>query len=231
MTLPRKTPREGGRTIHWTYRGTDRGEEWFGYLWGEVHGYLCHTRGRSKPCLHEMTGGELSCEGCTLGIGVQWLGYVPIVRESDGRPVFVIVHATAAQLVESLKWRTRVLISRGAEADDGTAVVRAPAQRQWQTTLAGLMAPADLTRTLLTVWKMPALTAWYEATHGKAVATMVPPSSVPPVAADVLADDQGDDAITRELREAMRRHPPRGSKMPGLIGDHLNGRHHEGKGE
>ena len=230
MDLPRKPPEAGARELHWNYASTPNGPKghWFGYLWGVPYEVECHGKERSKPCLRILTGGELSCFKCEQGLLPKRQAYVPVVRESDGKPCMVIVQECGFDFFRGLHWKCRVLISRGPAADDSAIVSRATDQREWRTSLRGLERQANLTRTLLTVWKLPELVAWMNRTQRPSDSPVSLPAPAP-AAAPVPDDDPGDDAITRELKAVMRRNPQRHPAGPGVIGESLNGKHHGGE--
>lgn len=195
MPLPTCSPGGSDRsTFHWAFRSTDPGGSWHAYLWGQIHGFMAHPSRRTKPCVEVLTDGKLRCELPNCPHGRQWIGYVPLVRESDGRPCMVIIHEHAASLLDGVGWRSRVLVMREAGQHDGVSVCRAMVQREWDTRLVALRRPADLTQTLLAVWKMPELCAWYAAREREASAqpsdTLVSPPTVGPMlaAAEVRAD-------------------------------------------
>jgi hypothetical protein len=179
--LKKANPHEGGATrIHWAYRATARGESWHGYLWGEVFGIIAHRARRTLPCLRWMTDGALPCESCERMTETYWRGYVPIVRESDGRPCLVVIGPAAMQFVERCKYRDRVIVSRGRDATDSVTVQRAPVQRAWHTSLDGLKRPAELAETLLRLWAIPPLTEWARG-RGAAGATASADGPMPAV--------------------------------------------------
>lgn len=169
MSLPQHTPGEGGRRprTHFTYVGPHKGKAFSAWMAGPAHWFLCHTKSKTQPCLHEMTGGELTCERCEQGHGIEEIGYVPLWREIDGKPVMVIVHDYVRETVDCLRLHQRVLVGRGEDDSDGVYVIPAlKPDPKFQTTLADKMKPADLTQTLLRVWRLPDLVTWYEQTHG-----------------------------------------------------------------
>lgn len=181
MALPQVSPGAGGKRprVHFAYVTTTAGKPWRAWVAGACHWFTVHPKGKTKPCLHEMTKGELTCERCDAGHGWEIAGYMPLYRESDARPVMVIVHEYTRELVDQLKLHSRVLVGRGEDKTDGVYVIPNPDQRPpYTSTLPERMRPADLTETLLRVWRLPDLVTWYEQTHG-ALAVNVPKGPVP----------------------------------------------------
>lgn len=197
MPLPQTPP--GGqkepniRYIHFGYTRTPASTSWHAYTAGPVHWFTCHTSGRCKPCLHVMTSGELVCDLCASPVPPQIIGYLPLYREVDAKPVMVIVHESVTDQVTGLRLHTRVVIGREAEKTDGVWVQRALKEEpRYVTTLRERMRPVDLTPTLLKVWKIPALTDWYKRTHGQNDRAVSLPDPSAETAAAGAIDGQGE---------------------------------------
>lgn len=209
MSLPQHTPGHGGKRprTHFSYASPHNGKNFSAWMAGPCHWYACHTKGKSQPCLHEMTDGELTCERCEQGHGVEVIGYVPLWRELDGKPVMVIVHDYTREAVDCLRLHQRVLIGRGEDGSDGVYVIPAiKPEPRFQTTIADKMKPADLTETLLRVWRLPDLVAWYEQTHGARPSRPAPKQEV---RAKINGRDFGvpklraADEVARELQDGV----------------------------
>lgn len=195
MPLPQVSPGGGGRraSTHFCYVRTPNETNWNAWIAGPCHWFDCHTRGRTKPCVHAMTKGEVACRCAGTGEGCEEIGYQPLYREVDAKPVMVIVHDYTREIVDALKLHQRVLVGRGSEQSDGvylTAALRA--EPRYQSTLASRLQPADLTGTLLKLWRIPELVVWYNQTHGAGddpIEHAAPPRSVPraPVARPTTA--------------------------------------------
>lgn len=156
----------GVRHVHFCYVGTDPGAKWHAFIAGPCLWLDCHCTGRARPCLHALTGGELTCEACNSGSVAAPTGYQPLYREVDSRPVMVIVHDYVREQVDALRFHQRVLVGR--EVGRGNSLWIAPALSptpRFTSTLPDRNHPADLTSTLLRVWKVPALTEWFNQTH------------------------------------------------------------------
>lgn len=154
---------EGARRVHFRYVGCARGTEWFGYIAGEPVSLLCHCSQRTKPCLHWLTHGALPCPRCTGKDKPAFLAHVPIYRESDGAPVFTMVHEQCADLLTGLVHPMRVRVSREETRGDSVCVAKALTQKPYHSTLPARRSPADLTPTLLKVWALNELTEWATA--------------------------------------------------------------------
>jgi hypothetical protein len=243
MPLPQAAPGGGrsGAHEHFRYVPTQPGAKWSAYVAGPCHWFLAHTRGRSKPCLHEMTGGELTCERCAQITPPQVIGYQPLYREVDSRPVMVIVYEYERDRCDALKLHQRVTIGREDQQSDGVWVTVALNPRPvFHTTLKCRMAPVDLTSVLLKLWGLPDLTAWYEQTHGKSDS----PVSLAPTAkakeepkqsngqpfgpmyrrAAVRAAATDDDSVQEAMQRALQKAKEREQSAA------KNGKHKPGEG-
>jgi hypothetical protein len=115
MAFPKGHPGEGGsfRKVQFSYFGTKPVTNWFGWLAGEPQWVLAHTQPLpSKPCLTWITSNQLKCVRCTSHTQPEWIAYVPVYRERDGAPVVVIVHESAADKLEGLKYPDYVMVLR-----------------------------------------------------------------------------------------------------------------------
>lgn len=178
MPLRQTPPGRGGvpARVFWVYIPTGKGEQWHAHVAGPCHWFECHTKGRSKPCLRCITGDELKCESCGPFNPVEPVGYQPLYRESDGRPCMTIVHDYAREQVDALKLHQRVVVGRNRGSTDGVYVMAAlKTEPRYQTQLPERKRPADLTDTLLRVWAMPELTAWYVKQHRDSDIALSPP--------------------------------------------------------
>ena len=183
MPLPQASPGgERGRAFeHHRYVPTKCGSEWFAYVAGPCQWFWCHTKGRCKPCLTAMTGGELLCPRCGQITPPQVVGYLPLYRASDSRPVMVIVYECIREKVDVLPHHRRVIVKRQAQQTDSVFVVptmeRTPA---FHTTMHCRQRPVDITDTLLRLWQIPELVTWYAETHGKSVNAVSLPAVAKP---------------------------------------------------
>lgn len=137
---------------------------------------------------------------CESGQLAEETGYQPLYREVDAKPVMVIVHGYAREVVDAIGLHKRVLVGRGSDITDGVYVIPAlqPLPR-YHSTLPERMVPADLTETLLRVWRMPQLVDWYQQTQGRPA---TPASAgVKPKTAPLKSDGQPFSDWTKKAAE------------------------------
>src|SRR6478672_3981026 len=122
--LPRKTPQGGSLRDNWTFLSPQAKESFLAYLAGQPWWFLCHgdLRHRSKPCVHDLTDGQLRCASCPAPL--YWFGYTPLYRESDHRPVLVGLHEHSAEPVSQIPRCARVLVARGSSKFDPLSLTR-----------------------------------------------------------------------------------------------------------
>lgn len=168
MTI-RSTPRRGGdrpRHVHFAYTATDRGGKWEAWTAGSTIWLWVHCSWKSKPCVAELTGGELVCEFCTRRQIPVVKGYVPLYRCSDAKPVCVIVDEACRDHLEALPHHTRVYVARERTRGSYVTVTRALSQEPaYQSTLPERKIAADITDSLLRMWQMPELIDWHARTQ------------------------------------------------------------------
>lgn len=178
MTLHRKTPQKGAknRYPHFPFVETPRGYGWDAHIAGPCHWFDCHDIGRSKPCLHCITNGELHCDrNHDIDEPVE-IGYQPLWAASNGKPCMVIVYEYARPQIDALKLHRLVTVSRGKMKGETVAInYKGLNSPLYQTTRTDFMRPVDLTETLLRIWKIPELVAWVRSKQGHN-----PPPTTPP---------------------------------------------------
>lgn len=157
--LPRKTPGKGTLRDNWSFVSPKAGEQWLAYLAGSPWWYLCHTvEGRkSKPCLHELTDGQLKCPMCPKP--VEWLGYTPLYAESSHRPVVVGLRKHSQEPVSKIPRCARVLVAR-PKGKFAPVEVTAHGSERYVTSRDDRQSAPDLTDFLLTIWKLPVIDLW-----------------------------------------------------------------------
>lgn len=114
-----------------------------------------------------MTGGELECDRDHDIDEPFELGYQPVYAHSNGKPGFVLVYSYDRDQIDKLKLHSLVNIERSKKRGDTVAVGAASLTKSYTSSREDLMRPADLTESLLRIWKMPELVGWYRLTHGK----------------------------------------------------------------
>ena len=169
MGLRQTPPGGGGRRshVHFAYVTTPRGAKWYAHMAGPIHWFTCHEMKRTKPCLHVISDGELTCQWCGAEVATRVMGYVPLYRELDGKPVMVLVYEDAREELDRRRLHERVLVGRGPDCNDTVYILRSTSQEpSYQSRLPERLRPADLTRTLLVIWRLPELSQWYRVTEG-----------------------------------------------------------------
>lgn len=240
MTLP-NAPRRGKdeqRRDHFGYARLPHGDEMYGYLagpilWVEVH----QSDFGSKPCLVKLTGGELSCPKCKYGAPVQ-KGACPFWLLDSHTPHMVWLDDGRREVYDALAWARKLKFRReklkGAPVWAHLCISQEPLFKSEHPFRKG---PVDITRSLLTMWKMPELDMWYALTHGRsdtAVTPPPPPEPPPPpkkkkrgakepsvydgahvVAEEMRASGDDYDTVIRRLKERMGALPsPNGKHEP-----------------
>lgn len=159
----RQTGRDRPPTpLYFRYAGTAPGTTWNAWVAGPPQWFFCHTMHRTKPCLKELTEGQVDCPNCAQARAPQKIGYLGVYREVDARPILVVLHEEQLERADALKLHQRITIGREDSKADGVWV--APALKPtplYHTTLHDRMNAADLTETLLRLWNLPDLTEWY----------------------------------------------------------------------
>lgn len=184
MPIP-KIPQEWGNRpprVHFTYTGTPTGHRWQAWVAGPCLWVIAHTKGRTKPCLHQMTGGVLPCPRCAQIQPPAKIGYQPLYRMSDGKPVVVIVYEGEEQYTDRFTLHLPVQVAREAAESDTVFVREVLAARPaYYSTLSCRMVAADCTESLLAMWALPEWTAWC---RGQRPAAAPPPPTKPAAAID-----------------------------------------------
>lgn len=163
MGLRNASPGEGGRNlhVHFRYVSVAPGKSWFAHVAGPAQWFITHTSERTKPCLSWITSGALHCPLCGRAKEPQMLGYLPLYRSTDGCPVLVVVYEDQREFVDEFNLHDRVQVGRESEKGDAVYARKALSQEpKYKSTLAVRMLPADITDTLLMMWKIPELKEW-----------------------------------------------------------------------
>lgn len=224
MPIP-KIPQEWGTRpprVHFTYTGTPTGHRWQAWVAGPCVWVIAHTKGRSKPCLHQMSGGVLPCPRCAQIEPPAKIGYQPLYRMSDGKPVVVIVYEGEEQYTDRFVLHLPVLVAREADQSDTVFVREVLAARPaYYSTLACRMVSADCTESLLAMWSIPEWTAWCrgqrpaaaapapvtpaQAATGPEPATMYTAAHRRWTPVDTPPADAGEDAVQAAVDRARLR--------------------------
>jgi hypothetical protein len=245
MGLKKGTPGKGAgtRPDTFSYTGVAHGlkgsfSAWLAgepYWCDEAHEHTDKDPG-TKPCLHWLTDGALTCRRCRQGRGVKCIGWVPLYREQDCRPIIVIVHESAADLLRGLKYPQYVLVGR---VDAKSSVFVRPGDNPLSlvTDNPCRQRPVDITNDLLSMWQLPELNEWLKRGSRPApVACEKVPGgtswrlSVPPPTTDAealavdahrTAGGDGASGVDDALQRAVRRAggPPQNGKHPPRSGE------------
>lgn len=172
-----------------------------------------------------MTGGELACEICSPFEVPTVIGFQPLYAGADGRPCQVIVHDYARDHIDALKLHHPVTVERGSGPTDTVSLLPLLGKGvKYTSSLSERMKPADLTETLLRMWRMPDLTEWYRRTHGlsdNAVSLPPPPPAPPPEPPTTTPTVFAKGPLDR-LREADERRKKEEAEELLKIGDTIN---------
>jgi hypothetical protein len=194
-----------------------------GWLAGPCVGYEVHHVGTSRPCLVDVTSGEVPCPLCGAGIGREWRGYVPIWDELLTRRV-VLIGERYYHLVEKVHHLQPVMARKlVGEWGQPVCVQRSPWTTDTPTLRDADRKVQDLGDWLIQMWNVRELNEW-----AAVKASITPPvpdaTSVTP---DVSPMNRAAD-VRAELTAQVLKKTRRG-KEPTLLSDLLpaetNGKH------
>ncbi len=175
--LRKATPEGGSGTgyIHFSYLRTIPGSKWYGHLAGPPVWLQCHTSNTTKPCLDWLSYGQRVCRRCFSGRPAVLMGYVPIYRASDGKPVIVIVYEPQFAVIEQIPTHAKIIVAReGGEYDSQFIRLSLEQTPKFQTTLRERQCAYDLTPNLLKLWKDPDIVECYrDASHTARMHAMI----------------------------------------------------------
>lgn len=204
MTLHRKAPQKGAknRRIHFPFITTPRGYSWDAHIAGPCHWFDCHEIGRSKPCLHCITDGELPCEkNHDIDEPVE-IGYQPLWQKDNGRPGFVIVYEYARESIDKLQLHCQVTVSRAKGKSDTVSIAYSGLNLpKYRSTREDFMRPVDLTESLLRIWKIPELVAWVRWKQGNGVKPEMRPAKNVPKLKPLKSDGKEFSPVTAKAAE------------------------------
>jgi len=126
--------------------------------WAEAHEHTEKQPG-TKPCLDWITHGELRCPRCRPHIVPTWVGWVPLYREIDHKCIIVIVHESVMDLLAGLTYPQCVLVGR-VDPKSSVFVRKSDNPVSMRTENEQRKCPVDVTRDLLTMWRIPELERW-----------------------------------------------------------------------
>jgi hypothetical protein len=165
MQFPQGTPQEGPcqRAESFKYVETPNGgKPWTGWLASDPWWCRAHDRPRpTKPCLTWLTRKQLSCPRCSVASQPVLVGYLFLWRESDLMPCCVVAQESVWDLVEGLRFRDYVEVSRQVETGSPLAVRKCLRQKPWKSKHRLRQRAIDIQPQLLQMWKINELTEWY----------------------------------------------------------------------
>lgn len=164
--------------------------------WALAHEHTKATPG-TKPCLEWLTDGAVPCPRCRPQVRPVWIGWVPLYREIDHKPIMVIVHESVMDLLAGLGYPTHVLVGR-VDENSSVFVKRSDNAVSFATGNQQRKCAVDITADLLTMWGIPALERWLldqrRPAAGPALKSTGEPFSAMTAAAAERYGDQGGAA-------------------------------------
>ena len=160
-------PGEGknSRAEQFSYTSTQPGlaKVWYGWCAAEPYWCLAHEHTKAQPgtkvCVNWYTDGEMICPRCKPAVVPSRIGYVFLYREVDHKPVLVIVHESAEDLLKGVVFGVRCMV--GCVERGASVFVRpAPDQTRMLTENPLRKVPCDIALSLHTLWGYGALAAW-----------------------------------------------------------------------
>jgi hypothetical protein len=155
---PQNRPGQKAR-VHATYLKVACGSQECGYKAGELHGVEGHRTYAHQPCCAAITGGAIDCAYCAAGLQAEWRGYVPL-WDRDWTLRYVLIGPEIFESVDIIPRSSQVVVSRAKNPisplviRQETKLVRSlPDKEPWTQAV-------DMEEICLTLWKLPALTAW-----------------------------------------------------------------------
>lgn len=222
--LRKGTPGEGWSTAtdSFSYTPVQHGTKGTFTAWmaGDVYWAISHehtdrTPG-TKACLDWLTEGTLKCPRCREVKQPDWIGWVPLYREQDHQPIFVIIHKNALDLVRGLKYPDHVIVGRVADKS-GVFVRKSETAVPFRTDNANRKVPVDITRDLVPIWKYPQLEDWLnrqhkakrreqeEAEHNARLRLSVPPPTTDVEALAIDAEKKDGSGWSALVDQALKR--------------------------
>lgn len=156
----RKDPRKGSKVQNWHCEQVAKGKGFKAWKAAELFGVLCHWSFRSIPCYWELTDGKLDCPHCRDNPSLRWIGYLPLYKDTH-RPVVVIVGESVKAPVDRIEVHAPIFVWRDDQKGATISVRSDDWSKRWQPPQHYHGIP-DIRLWLLTLWKEPALTSWFE---------------------------------------------------------------------
>lgn len=156
-----------GETPHATHFKVLNGKTECGYKAGELYGCYGHRTYAHRPCLIELTGGELSCPFCAANDPVTWRGYLPI-WDRDFALRYALIGEPLYESVDMIPHKAQLIGSRDKSvraplvirAADAVMIRGLPEKRPW-------CDPVDMYAICRVLWKDASVDAWWATTGAK----------------------------------------------------------------
>ena len=197
-----RRPLEKESVGHWTSARVKAGEYFDGWIAGPMVGVEIHNASVSKPCLKLYCGHLAECPGCKAGLKTGWIGYLPIYRSSDLRPVVVVTRADMLEVIESLEHLAGVRIGRNEGKSEPVWVRANPGLARFTSAMAYKMKPQSCTDWLPILWRYRELISAEQIERGPSMHFNPKTQPVPRVEPNrsAVVMPEPDDAAIRSLK-------------------------------
>jgi hypothetical protein len=176
---------KGPSSDHFSYWEVPPEKIWTGWLAGPVKWIEAHTGNHpTKICVAWATDDEVPCVRCSPKKPTETVGYVPLYREIDGAPKFVIVYDDCYDFLKDLRHPNYIRIVREGGEKERVTVQKVPSQKRYETSLKRRLEPVDISEMLVKLWSVAEYTTWYECKNPHAdvrKSTKNPPAAPAPV--------------------------------------------------
>lgn len=154
MSAKGRRPSEEDRIAGWTTVDVEAEDKLFGWIAGPIVGVDVHPNKRSKPCLKSYLGNKVPCAGCAVGMRVDWLGYQPIYRKTDGKPCIVCLHRDQFDTADNCPLHAPVQFGREIGVNCGIWLARLLAGAEYDTRSMVRSVAVDISDFLPTIWSL-----------------------------------------------------------------------------
>lgn len=222
-----RKPQGGGKVGHWMTAKVKKGSQFNGHVAGPCIGVEVHCGSQSKPCLKFYLGSSVECPGCKNNQRRGWLGYQPLYRWLDGKPVVAWFHEDQQDRLDVLKHGDHVLVGR-EDADNAGNWIRKEKGPAFTTRLPVREVDADISDWLPTIFRLKGVLTGEHLRGGPATTPVTPDCHSQPKkhVVEFKVTDQSRDALPDDLRkqaEEQRRYWAEQKKLRGNGAFTLNG--------
>jgi hypothetical protein len=163
MSLRRAEPKDRPDWKKWECVRLKPKESFKGWLVGPPHGFETHYYYATKPCVHEITSGQVECKHCVAKSRKEYQAYVPFFTHFAEWWVIIVGRKEYERIkqipiwafCEVVKPRAITVSPRVSYRDLDVNRLTPPGIRE--------RGAVDLTDWLLNLWQETALTEWYAA--------------------------------------------------------------------